>query len=70
MVINFYRGGPPGFWEIINKETRTGFIIQRLEMSLNGEVLFKGYFTTHWIYTINLINLLEKSNIFYISYCR
>ena len=27
---DFYRGGPPGFWEIINKETRTGFIIQRL----------------------------------------
>ena len=53
------------FWEIINKETRTGFIIQRLGNELdNGEVLFKGYFTTHWIYTINLINLLEKSNIF------
>ena len=62
---DFYRGGPPGFWEIINKETRTGFIIQRLGNELdNGEVLFKGYFTTHWIYTINLINLLEKSNIF------
>ena len=30
----------------------------------NGKVLFKGYFTTHWIYTINLINLFEKSNIF------
>ena len=62
---DFYRGGPSGFWEIINKETRTGFIIQRLGNELdNGEVLFKGYFTTHWIYTINLINLLEKSNIF------
>ena len=47
---DFYRGGPPGFWEIINKETRTGFIIQRLGNELdNGEVLFKGYFTTHWI---------------------
>ena len=62
---NFYRGGPPGFWEIINKEARTGFIIQRLGDELdNGKVLFKGYFTTHWIYTLNLINLFEKSNIF------
>ena len=62
---NFYRGGPPGFWEIINKDARTGFIIQRLGNELdNGKVLFKGYFTTHWIYTINLINLFEKSNIF------
>ena len=62
---NFYRGGPPGFWEIINKEVRSGFIIQRLGEELdNGQVLFRGYFLTHWIYTINLINLLEKSNIF------
>jgi len=61
----FYRGGPPGFWEIINKEIRTGFIIQRLSEELdNGEVLFKGYFLTHWIYTLNLINLIEKSNIY------
>ena len=27
---DFYRGGPPGFWEIINRDIRTGFIIQRL----------------------------------------
>jgi len=61
----YYRGGPPGFWEIINKEIRTGFIIQRLSEELdNGEILFKGYFATHWLYTINLINLLEKSNIY------
>jgi len=61
----FYRGGPPGFWEIINKEIRTGFIIQRLGEELdNGKILFKGYFATHWFYTINLINLLEKSNIY------
>ena len=61
----YYRGGPPGFWEIINKEIRTGFIIQRLGEELdNGEILFKGYFATHWLYTINLINLLEKSNIY------
>ncbi len=62
---DFYRGGPPGFWEIKNKDVRTGFIIQRLSEELdNGEVLFKGFFLTHWIYTINLINLLEKSNEF------
>ncbi len=61
----FYRGGPPGFWEIRNKEIRTGFIIQKLNDELdNGEILFKGFFSTHWIYTLNLINLLEKSNLF------
>ena len=65
MEIMNFSGSPPGFWEIINKEIRTGFIIQRLSEELdNGEVLFKGYFATHWVYTLNLINLLEKSNIF------
>ena len=61
----FYRGGPPGFWEIRNKEIRTGFIIQKLTEDLdNGDVFFKGYFQTHCVYTLNLINLLEKSNPF------
>ena len=62
---DYYRGGPPGFWEIKNKDVKTGFIIQKLSEELdNGEVLFKGFFLTHWIYTVNLINLLEKSNEF------
>jgi methionyl-tRNA formyltransferase len=24
------RGGPPGFWEVLNREPSTGFIIQKL----------------------------------------
>ena len=27
------RGGPPGFWEVYNKEPSTGFIIQNLKMN-------------------------------------
>jgi len=57
-----YRGGPPGFWETKNKERRTGFIIQRLKNELDGgDVLYKGYVPTIWLYTLNLTILYEVS---------
>ena len=38
-----YRGGPPGFWEVVNGEKKCGFIVQRLTPSLDGgEVLARG----------------------------
>ena len=59
------RGGPPGFWETKNKEPRTGFVIQRLKDELDGgDVLFKGFVPTYWIYTITLANLFEISTSF------
>ena len=30
------RGGPPGFWEVFNREPSTGFAIQRLPDELDG----------------------------------
>jgi hypothetical protein len=42
-----YRGGPPGFWEIMNDEPVTGAILQRLTPKLDsGVILKKGYFKT------------------------
>jgi len=62
---NVNRGGPPGFWEVVNKEKRTGFIIQKLKDELDGgDVIFKGYFQTSFMYTMNLIKLYENSNPF------
>ncbi len=62
---NIIRGGPPGFWEVYNRQLKTGFIIQRLKEELDGgDVLFKGFVKTSWSYTLNLINLLEFSNPF------
>lgn len=60
------RGGPPGFWEVFNKEPRTGFIIQRLKDELDGgDVLFKGFVPTSWMYSLNLAKLYEISNPFF-----
>ena len=57
------RGGPAGFWEVYQKLPRTGFIIQRLKDELDGgDVLFKGYVSTKFIYTLNLAVLFEISN--------
>lgn len=42
-----YRGGPPGFWEIMAGDPITGAILQRLTEKLDsGEVLRKGWFQT------------------------
>jgi len=59
------RGGPPGFWEVYNKEKRTGFIIQLLKDELDGgDVIFRGFIATSFLYTLNYVNLLTKSNVF------
>ena len=42
-----YRGGPPGFWEIMRGDPVTGAILQRLTEKLDGGiVLRKGWFNT------------------------
>ncbi len=59
------RGGPPGFWEVYFQDPRTGFVIQRLKEELDsGDVYYKGFVKTSWIYTLNLIRLYEISNSF------
>ena len=38
-----YRGGPPGFWEVLDQAIECGFIVQRLTRTLDGgEVLARG----------------------------
>jgi hypothetical protein len=70
------RGGPPGFWEVFNREPSTGFVIQRLPDELNGEdaevacdvidrdMLMKGSIATVSPYARNLAQIYKKSNIF------
>jgi hypothetical protein len=59
------RGGPPGFWEVFNREPSTGFIIQRLLNEVDGgDVLFKGNIATSFPYMLNLCKLYFKSNSF------
>jgi len=50
-----YRGGPPGFWEIYNKDPWSGAILQKLTDKLDdGIVLYKNQFRTDFTsYTKN-----------------
>jgi hypothetical protein len=69
------RGGPPGFWEVFNREPSTGFVIQRLPDELDvdaqvacdvidGDVLMRGSIATISPYARNLAQIYKKSNIF------
>ena len=61
----FYRGGPPAFWEVLHRSESTGFIVQRLNETLDGgEVLLKGNVQTEYTYIKNLIRIYKKSTIF------
>ena len=62
---NINRGGPPGFWEVYNREADTGFIIQILKDELDGgNVLYKGSIFTKFFYLYNKAELYSKSNVF------
>ena len=59
------RGGPSGFWEVLNGEASSGFIIQRLNQELDGgQVLFRGNLMTSNTWHANNAQLLTKSNVF------
>lgn len=60
------RGGPAGFWEVFERNPRTGFIIQRLKNELDGgDVIYKGFVSTSWFYTLNRAKLYEVANPFF-----
>jgi hypothetical protein len=64
------RGGPPGFWEVFNREVSTGFIIQRLTNELDGgDVIFKGSIATSFFYKLNQYNIEIKSSFFLHQLC-
>lgn len=57
-----YRGGPPGFWEIIGRRRESGFMIQKLTADLDGgEVLYQDAILTSRVYSKNLLNLYAAS---------
>jgi hypothetical protein len=57
-----YRGGPPGFWEVVRKEYKSAFIIQILTEDLdNGHILLRGSVKTKLPYIRNQLNLFESS---------
>ncbi len=57
------RGGPSGFWEVYEKNPKTGFTIQILTEQLDGgNVLKRGNFRTEQFYNLNQIILTERSN--------
>jgi hypothetical protein len=59
------RAGPPGFWEVFNQESSTGFIIQRLPDELEGgDVLMSGSIPTKATYAQNAAQIYMKSIIF------
>ena len=62
------RGGPSGFWEVLNDEPSSGFVIQRLNEELGGgDVIFRGNIMTSNTWTTNNAALLEKSNVFFMK---
>lgn len=67
-----YRGGPPGFWEIMKGDLISGAILQRLTDRLDGGiVLKKGYYKTidHSI-NGNVQQLLERSASWPLAVCK
>lgn len=57
-----YRGGPPGFWEVLRKEYFSGFIIQILTEELdNGKILARGKIKTRPPFIRNQLNLYRAS---------
>ena len=59
------RGAPPGFWEVMNREPSTGFIIQKLTEELDGgHVLFRGNIPTANNWSLNRARIRAKSTIF------
>ena len=57
-----YRGGPAGFWEILNNDINTGFIIQKLSENLDaGVILCRGSVQTHPLLHANVSRVKKRS---------
>ncbi|MDW6023461.1 hypothetical protein SAZ10_17060 [Mesorhizobium sp. BAC0120] len=58
-----FRGGPPGFWEIVEGAPRSGYIVQRLTSTLDGgEVLARGDVVTAGYIGLNRKNLFAAAD--------
>jgi hypothetical protein len=57
-----HRGGPAGFWEVLEKRDFSGYIVQRLTEQLDaGEVLARGEVATKARYLLNQHHLFKCS---------
>jgi folate-dependent phosphoribosylglycinamide formyltransferase PurN len=58
-----FRGGPPGFWEVLNDAPTVGFIVQQLTPKLDGgHVLARGNVTTSRFATENRSRLFAEAD--------
>jgi hypothetical protein len=58
------RGGPPAYWEVLERQPSTGFSVQRLTEELDGgEVLCRGSIRTAPLHLVNQINLYQRANV-------
>lgn len=56
-----YRGGPPGFWEVMTGDPVTGSMLQILNEELdNGQVIYRS-----WSSTINKFSVKKNNNNYY-----
>jgi hypothetical protein len=57
-----HRGGPAGFWEVLERRDTTGYVVQRLTEKLDaGEVLARGELGTKPRYLLNQHHLFKCS---------
>ena len=58
-----FRGGPPGFWEVIKGAVECGFIVQRLTETLDGGlILARGHVKNTMSATANKMALYAKAD--------
>jgi len=61
---HYYRGGPPGFWEILNGEDSCGFIVQKLTKVLDGgQILKRGSVAINPYVTLNMKSLFKAADL-------
>ncbi|HEU4644031.1 MAG TPA: hypothetical protein VFS80_00520 [Burkholderiales bacterium] len=57
-----HRGGPPGYWEVLERRDTSGYVVQRLTEDLDaGEVLARGELGTKPRYLLNQHHLFKCS---------
>lgn len=57
-----HRGGPAGFWEVLERRDTSGYVVQRLTEELDaGEVLARGELGTKPRYLLNQLHLYQCS---------
>ena len=57
-----YRGGPSGFWEIINNEPTTGVTLLKLNNQLDGgDIIDQAFYSTKKNFILNNYFIMDKS---------